>query len=104
MASVDKKDQLQLLDIQERQVLRDTEDRIIDLLLILDSTSDTISSLIEMYKQFCHDSCDISQYVKDEFDLISFSLRETQLDVIHNRKKAEALHVKVQGTANLVGV
>lgn len=102
MASVDETDQPQLLNIPERQVLKDMEDRIMDILLILDSTSDTISSVTEMYKQFCHDSPALSQEVNDDFDLIEFSLHEKQRDVVHNRKKVETLHVKVQGTAKLV--
>lgn len=110
--------------MQERQDLKDIEDQIVDILLVLDSTSDTISSVIEMYKQFCHDSSipsageeaplsrkkfspgeGISQSLKEnEFDLISFSLHEKQRDVVQHRKKVETLHVKVQGTAKLVRI
>lgn len=104
MTSVDDKDQLQLLDIEERQVLKNIEDQIVDILLILDSTSDTISSVTEMYKQFCDASPSISQDVNDELDLISFSLHEKQRDVVHNRRKVETLLVKVQGTAKLVRI
>lgn len=100
----DGKNQLQLLDIQERQILKHTEDQIIDILLVLDSTSDTISSIIEMYKQFCHDSPSRSLDANDEFDLISFSLREKQLDVIRYRKKVETLLVRIQDTIYLVRI
>ena len=103
MASIDGKHSLQVLDIQEHQLLKDLEDQVIDARLDLDSTADTISSVAEMYKQFCRDSPAISQDVNDdEFDLISFSLQEKQRDIIQNRKKFEALHVKVQGTVALV--
>lgn len=103
MASVEEKDPLQVLDIQESQLLKDLEDQIIDVLLVLDSTADTISSVAEMYKQFCRNSLAISQDVNDdEFDLISFSLQEKQRDTIQNRKKVETLQAKIQGTANLV--
>ena len=103
VASVDEKDPVQLFGIQERQLLKDIEGQIIDILLVLDSTSDTILSVIEMYRQFCHDSPGKAQDVNDaQFDLISFSLQEKQRDVILNRKKVETLRFKVQGTANLV--
>lgn len=103
VASVEEKDPLQVLDIQESQLLKDLEDQIIDVLLVLDSTADTISSVAEMYKQFCRNSLAISQDVNDdEFDLISFSLQEKQRDTIQNRKKVETLQAKIQGTANLL--
>lgn len=49
VASIDEKDPLQLLNIGERQVLKDFEDLLIDNLLMLDSTLDTIASLIVNY-------------------------------------------------------
>ena len=102
MASVDK-DQFQGLDIEERQVLKDLEDEIIDVLSVLDSTADTISSLAEMYKQFCRNSLAISQDVDDdEIDLISLSLQEKQRDIIQNQKRVKTLQAKIRGTANLV--
>lgn len=104
MTSVHEKDRLQSLNIEERQVLKNIEDQIVDILLILDSTSDTISSVSEMYKQFCDASPAMSQDVNDEPDLISFSLHEKQRDVVHNRRKVETLLVKVQGTATLVRI
>lgn len=104
MASVDGTDPLQFLDFQERQALKDMEDEIVEILLILDSTSDTISSVTDMYKQFCHDSRTTSQDANDEFDLISFSLNEKQRDVAHNRKKVETLQVRAQGTSKLVRI
>lgn len=54
MTSVDGKGLVQLPDIQECQVHRAFEDKIIEILSVLDSISDTISSVTEMYKQFCH--------------------------------------------------
>ncbi|MCJ1263928.1 hypothetical protein MMC22_003798 [Lobaria immixta] len=103
VASVDEKDVVQLLDFKERQLLKDIEDQIIDILLVLDSTSDTISSVAEMYKQFCQGSSKIYEDLNDdEFDLISFSLQEKQRDVVQNRKKIETLHAKIQGTATLL--
>lgn len=91
-----------MLDYQARQALKDFEDQILDILLVLDSTSDAIASVTEMYKQSCHDSPAQSQDVSDEFDLISFSLDEKNRDVLQYRKKVETIHVKVQGTTNLV--
>lgn len=105
MAPVNEKDPVQPLGIQERQHLKAIEDEIMDTLLVLDSTSDTILSVSKMYKHFSHDSPATSHDVNDdEFDFISSSLNEKKLDVDHNRKKVETLHVKVQGIANLVKI
>ena len=73
------------------------------MLLVLDSTIDTISSLIENYKQF---RLDIDNSPMDtnseEFDPIAFALREKHREVMFSRKKAETLQIKVQGMSTLV--
>ncbi len=102
MASIDGKDPLQALDVEERQRLKHLEDQVIDILLVLDATCDTVVALHEKYKQFClsaeHD------VETDEIDFIETALSEKQQDVISNRKKLETLHSKVQGTTNLVSI
>lgn len=103
MASTEEKDPLNFLDVEERQELKDFEDQIIDILLVLDSTSDTIYSLSKMYKQFHHDLDETREgadgYI---FDSIAFALQEKQCEVHYSRKKVYALHTKLQGTIKLV--
>ena len=94
---------MQLLDITERQELKDVQDQVIDILVVLDSTSDTIESMIEKYKQFNQDCDDPQGNSSDiEFDAIQSALQEKQREVFLNRKKVETLHTKVQGTISLV--
>lgn len=103
MASIEEKDPLRLIDVEERQSLKDFEDRIVDILLVLDSILDTISSLAETYKQFCLDLNTNEEGQADgEFDSVAFRLQEKLREVISSRRKVENLHTKVQSTINLV--
>ena len=104
MASVDEKNSLRLLDVDERQNIKDLEDQIVDVLLALDSTNDTILSLLEKYRQFCQDTEGNLEDTKDRsFDLIDCAFRDKQREVHSSRKKVETLYTKLQGTTNLVG-
>jgi len=91
--------------VDERQILKDFEDAIIDMLLVLDSTTDTISSLLDNYKQFCLD-IDVNPLETngEEFDPVAFALREKHREVMFSRKKIETLQTKVQGMSNLVSM
>ena len=103
MASIDEKDPLRVADFEERQSLKDFEDRLIDILLIFDTTRDTITSLLDRYQEFCID-CDSTSDGGDRMgsDFIFSALHDRQKDVLSNRNKVETLHKKVQGTINLV--
>ena len=103
MASIEDEDPLRLINVEERQSLKDFEDRIIDILLVLDSILDTISSLAETYKQFCLDfNTNKENRGDDDFDSVAFRLQEKLQEVTSNRRKVENLHTKVQSTINLV--
>ena len=94
---------MQLVDVEERQTIKDFEDSIVDMLLVLDSTLDTISCLFENYKQFCLDT-DANPVVtsSEDFDPIAFAFQEKHREVTFNRKKIETLQTKVQGMSSLV--
>lgn len=103
VGSVDLKDPLRLADFEERQMLKDSEDRLIDMLLIFDATCDTITSLLDKYQNFrvgCDSSWDGGNRMGS--DLIVCALQERQEDVQSSRNKVKSLHKKVQGTTNLV--
>jgi len=102
VASIGEKDPLRLIDVEERQALKDFEDQIVDILLVLDSTSDTVSSLAETYKQFCLDLDTNDEMADGEYDSVSFRLQEKLREVVANRRKVENLLTKVQSTTNLV--
>ena len=103
VASVDENDPLRLADFEERQWLKDFEDRLIDILLIFDATYDTITSILDRYHKF-RISCDSTWYDRNdvESDFIVCALQERQKDVLSSRNKIKMLHKKVQGTTNLV--
>lgn len=89
--------------MEEYQILKDFEDQIIDVLLILRSTSDTIVLLAEKYRLFLYET----KYVSEDrnelvLDSIAFALQEKEREVGHNKRKVESLHTKVQGATNLV--
>lgn len=103
VASVDGKDPLRLADFEERQRLKDFEDRLIDILLIFDATHDTITSLLDRYQEFrigCDSTWDDGD--RTEPDFIVCALQERRQDVYSSRNKVKTLHTKVQGTTNLV--
>lgn len=105
VASIEEKDPLQALDVEGRQNLKEIEDELVDILLVLDATEATISSLLQNYTQFCVDTSSTSEKLSDDnFDHIDSALRERQRDVLSNRKNMETLHTKVQGTTNLVSL
>lgn len=101
VASVETKRLLHPLDIQGRQELKAFEDQLIDILIVLDSTLDTISSLREKSQEFCREVKPFLEY-QANLDAISCALEEQQREVLLNRKKVEALQTKIQGTMSLV--
>ncbi|KAL8688219.1 MAG: hypothetical protein Q9218_005818 [Villophora microphyllina] len=103
VASIDERDPLQLVNIDERQVLKDSEDSLIDNLLILDSTLDTITSLLSVYNRFCQDcGTQLENGYVDEVDLIEMALQEQHRVVSSYRKQIETLRMKVQGSIQLL--
>ena len=103
VASIDADSPLQLLDKEERQELKAFQDQVIDILVVLDSTMDTITFMIEKYEQFCHDIKTSSADLADnQPDPILLALRENQQVSDISKKKVEASNTKVQGTISLV--
>jgi len=91
------------LDVEERQKLKDYEDQLTDIILVLDLTHDTITSLLEKYRQFCRDFYIMAEDDNPNgFDTIDCALQEKQKDVRSSRQKVETLHTKVRGTTDLV--
>ena len=103
MASINEEDSLQVVNVEERQRLKDFEDRIIDIILVLDSTYDTVLSLCDRYNQYRQDVGDKAEGFGDNgFDYLDFALQEKQRDVESNRRKVQTLRTKVQSTTELV--
>lgn len=103
VASIDEKDPLQLLNIDEHQLLKDFEDVLIDSLLILDSTAETVASLLRNYHSYCRACRARSQDTNlEEPDMVTVALEEQEREVSSSRRKIETLLRKVQGSIQLV--
>ena len=98
-----EEESLPRLTYGDRQALKDLEDSFIDVLLILDSTIDTIKSLASAYTSHsrgCRTSSEEVEFA--DSDLIDIALKEQHQEVASHRKQVQTLHQKVQGTIQLV--
>lgn len=86
-------------------MLKDFEDSLIDNMLTLDATVDTITALLSTYTQFCREcGTNVDDDHKDCFDLIEVALRDQHRAISSHRRQIETLHTKVQGTIQLVRI
>lgn len=102
MASVDEKRGPQQLDVEERQMLKDLEDELLDVILVFDSMHSTLAKLLRSYSRYRTSSNAMSSRDEDDFDCIGEALQERCEDVSIHRKKIKTLHEKLKGTINLV--
>lgn len=88
------------LDFEERQRIKQIEDYVLDIFLMLDSTQDTVSCLLVKYQAY---AC-LSQGQAEAYeDLVVLALLEKRREIELCRQKLRALHSKVKGTIQLVG-
>lgn len=73
--------------VEERQHLKELEDQILDVILVLGSTCDTILSLIENYRQFRQDPCVWEESDDGGYDAIDFAFQEKLRDVSSDRER-----------------
>lgn len=92
------------LQVEERQRLKEFEDQILDVILVLDATNDTILSLLDSYRLFRHDSSVGEEPGDDVHDAIDFALQEKLRVVSSSKKKVETLHAKLRSTIELVSL
>ena len=103
VAPIDKEDSVHSLSIDERQVLKDLEDLLIDNLLILESTAETIASLSRNYQSYSRASNTPPDGINTEDpDMIITTLQEQEREIRSSKRKIETLHRKVQGSIELV--
>jgi len=94
-----------LVEFEERQKLKQVEDKILDVKTVLDSTLDTVSSLIEKYTDLTKaEDVTFSEPTTPQRDFILFALQEKKREIVLIRKKIDVLHAKVQGTTKLVSL
>lgn len=99
-----------VINVEDHQALKEIEDRIADLILCIDSTSDTVSTFQDMYRQFCNNQKNPRLSNEPTIDsaygtdAVIFALKEKIKELAYTRKKAEALLSKVQNTRTLVSL
>ena len=83
------------INFEDRQVLKIIEDKVLDLLIIFESTSDTITTLLREYEYMQSDTVMKRDRVVSK---LQDNLREVELYA----KKVDTLYKRVQGTSSLV--
>jgi hypothetical protein len=96
VASVDGKGLVQLDKVEDRQRIQELGNLVADLMVMIDSTIDTVTSLIEKYQILQPEEA------LDGVNSVLFTLREKQRHAVLIRKKAKALSGRVHGAAQLV--
>ena len=95
---------IQITQLEERQLLKDIEDRLIDLGSMLSSTGDIVPTLLEKYKAFNLNSTSRKSVISDtrlDIDPILSGLEERAKDVLLYRQQVDALRAKVKGASQL---
>ncbi|XPT00658.1 hypothetical protein M3J09_009809 [Ascochyta lentis] len=95
------------ITVEDHQQLKQIEDYVADLILCLDSTSDTLATLQEIYKQHCEHQEDIRRQFQDQTgsvhtDAVAVALMEKAKEITYTRRKAESLLSKIQNTRTLI--
>lgn len=90
------------ITVEDHQQLKQIEDDVTDLILCLDSTSDTLTTFAEMYERFRHDSEEARPV--HALDAVAVALAEKAKEIRYTKRKAEALQSKVQNTRTLVSI
>jgi hypothetical protein len=85
------------INFADRQKLKVLEEKTLDAVVILESTIDTISQILDQLKMFS-----LRCGVDITHDLILHNLQAKRGEAELTRKKVETLYKKVQGTASLV--
>jgi hypothetical protein len=89
------------LDFEERQRIKQIEDYVLDIFVVLDSSQDTLSSILAKYKDFARAS---GSPLRESEDPVILALLEKDREIELCRQKLKALHMKVKGTIQLVRV
>ena len=79
------------INFEDRQRLKQLDDKVMDILVIFDSTLDTISNLLG--------KCEVLDPTSSTF---TQTLSEQQREIELNKEKATALYKKVMATSQLV--
>jgi len=98
---------IQITQLEERQLLKQIEDRLIDLGTILSSTGDIVAILLERYKAFSLNSTSHKSVVSEtrlDTDPILSGMEERAKDILLYRQQVDALRAKVKGASQLASL
>ncbi|KAG8534358.1 uncharacterized protein KY384_001202 [Bacidia gigantensis] len=104
VASTDERQPLSLVDIDDRQSLKDLEDEVLDIILALDSLFETIDALSNKFDQYRHLNAELTGQVIDGFDnqIVAQAFQERRATVNIHRRKIQNLYEKVKGMISLL--
>ena len=103
LASIESNGPIRITEFEERQRLKQEEDKILDLLMVMDSMLDTIDTLFKLHEEVWSSvTIQRRDWKHPENDAISFGLAEKRRDILLYRGKMEALRSKVRSTTKLV--
>ncbi|KAH5568152.1 hypothetical protein HBI25_052550 [Parastagonospora nodorum] len=98
----DSFEQAYTVDVQDYQSLKEIEDRGSDVLLCLDSTLDTVTTIRERYTSYPLARDGLKQEDIRTQDEMLFALEEQRKSIQYSRKKVEALLSKAEHTRALI--
>ena len=97
--TTDEKDSLRAQDIEGRRHLKDIEDELIDVLVVLDSLHDTVDALLDNYTEYVRSS---SQLYTGDYDTSSRAFQAQMKDIDSSRKNVHSLQTKMQGITSFL--
>ena len=101
MAEIDEQDPIYALGLDQRQQMKNIQDELMDIILVLDTISDTVHALRQSYMEYCS-LTDPNGVVNETSDMVYRALLQKFNELALHKKAVEALHEKIQGTIGLV--
>ncbi len=90
-----------IIEVEDHQQLKQIEDNVADLLLCLDSTMDTLTSFMTMYKVFLWQKDRVVEQTHRS-DVVEVAFETKVKEISYTRKRAENLLSRIQNTRTLV--
>jgi vacuolar-type H+-ATPase catalytic subunit A/Vma1 len=104
----DSREKFLVITVEDHQQLKQIEDDVADLMLCLDSTSDTLHTFKEMYDQYLDHREHVTRLRQIQSasgqisDAVAVAFREKAKEIQYTRRKAESLLSKIHNTRTLV--
>ena len=102
VASINEKEALHSTNVEERQMLKDLEDELLDVILVFESMHGTLVKLLRNYDWYHNADANSITTKGERFDCVSEALLVRQENIILHQKKIQTLHKKLKGIINLV--